>query len=305
MRLKWTYEACKEAALNFKTRGEFDKAHSGAYAAAVRKKWLKDICAHMTPVGDKYRRCVYAYEFIDNSAYVGLTKNIIDRHKQHMSEGKGYDTSVKKHMVKTGLTPQLRRLTDYISYDQAAKEEGNWVNEYKKNGWNILNQRPTGSLSLRKSIYTKDNCKKILLKSKFVHEVNSQHPNLLHRCKIHGWHKGLIARLTTKKNRNGYWTKERCASITRRYSCVVEFKKKQHLVYRIAANKGWLRDLTSHMRSTRREVGYWTKDRCLQESVKHKNRTALQKHVKSAYDSALKNGWLDLLYPKPNSYQSL
>ena len=43
----WTKEKCLEAALKFSYRKEFQKNESGAYCAALKHGWLKEICKHM------------------------------------------------------------------------------------------------------------------------------------------------------------------------------------------------------------------------------------------------------------------
>ena len=43
----WTYEECKSHALQCSTRSEFITKHPGAYASAIKNKWLDDICQHM------------------------------------------------------------------------------------------------------------------------------------------------------------------------------------------------------------------------------------------------------------------
>lgn len=48
---KWTLERCQEAALKYKTRGDFQNNSLGAYAAASKNNWMDQICGHMV-----YRR---------------------------------------------------------------------------------------------------------------------------------------------------------------------------------------------------------------------------------------------------------
>jgi len=43
----WTYEKCKEEALKYKHKTEFQKNSSGAYNSAYKNKWLNKICSHM------------------------------------------------------------------------------------------------------------------------------------------------------------------------------------------------------------------------------------------------------------------
>lgn len=49
----WTFGKCKEAALKYNTRTEFQKKSSGAYTASIRYYNLDDICSHMKKRGDK------------------------------------------------------------------------------------------------------------------------------------------------------------------------------------------------------------------------------------------------------------
>lgn len=78
---KWSKEKCQNIALKYKHRKEFQTKHKNAYSAARYNGWLDEICEHMIPRGDKYRRCIYSYEFDDNCVYVGLT-NDLERRKR-------------------------------------------------------------------------------------------------------------------------------------------------------------------------------------------------------------------------------
>lgn len=43
----WTYERCKDEALKYTTRSEFQKTNGGCYEKARKCCWLDDICVHM------------------------------------------------------------------------------------------------------------------------------------------------------------------------------------------------------------------------------------------------------------------
>ena len=43
----------------------------------------------------------------------------------------------------------------------------------------------------------------------------------------------------------------------------------------------------------RKPIGYWTKERCKEETLKYNTRSEFQKGSESAYQAARKNGWLD------------
>lgn len=133
---------CYEEALKYATRIEFSKNSYRHYKVAYRKKWLDEICFHMKPLGNLYKRCVYVYEFSDKSVYIGLTFNLEKRDNQHLNK----KTPVHNHMEKTHTHPIRRILSEYIDAIEAKQLEINTIIEYRNNGWNILNKSKGGEL---------------------------------------------------------------------------------------------------------------------------------------------------------------
>jgi len=106
--LYWTKERCQEEALNYEYRNDFRKNSKGAYSSAHKNGWLNDICSHMKNIGNRFKRCVYVYEFSDNYVYIGLTFNINKRNIQHINAGPVY-----KH-IQINRDYKLQILTEYI-----------------------------------------------------------------------------------------------------------------------------------------------------------------------------------------------
>ena len=155
----WTKEKCKEEALKYKSKTDFKKYSLGAFSSAYKKhKCLDEICSHMPNVGNKYKRCIYVYEFSDNFAYIGLTFNLEQRKVIHLKQG-----SVYKHIQKNN-TYIIRQLTDYINVEEAQKLENVFLSNYKKNGWSILNKVKTGSIGGNTKKWFKEKCKDEALK---------------------------------------------------------------------------------------------------------------------------------------------
>lgn len=298
MKLIWTYEACKEVALKFKTKKEFSKTYGGAYASAKKNKWLNDICGHMIPLGNMFYRCIYAYEFTDNSAYIGLTYNIEERNAAHIKSGRKSDSAVRNYMLKTGLTPKLVQLTCYIPYHKAVKEETNWANKYKTNGWILLNRKQTGIVGLRNSKYTKKECKDILLKYKFKGDLQRDHPTLLNYCRNHKWYQSLIKKLKLKKKKHNYWTKEKCFEVSKSFSNIGDFRDKFPSAYATMCQNGWRKDLIGILAGARNPHGYWSKDNCNKAADKTKSRTEFRLMNVTAYEISRTNKWLDEFFPK-------
>jgi len=290
MRTKWTLETCKALALEHSTKIAFLKAHKAAYSYAYRHEWLDSICAHMTPVGDKFNRCIYAYEFPDKVAYIGLTGNLIARHRQHLSKAPSNNSAVREHLLLTNSNPKLVQLTEYIHYVDAAKREGEHASGYISSGWTLLNKGRTGSLGASNIVYTKEKCKEIIDQCRTWTDLYKISPRAVQVCKENGWFTDELEALPREKKPNGYWTKQRCMEVAASFTDLQEFLKTQATVYRAAIKNGWLPEVTGHMKQKKR--GYWTKELCYQTSLKHENISSFQKHDLAAYKFAYKEGWI-------------
>lgn len=109
--------------------------------------------SHMKPLGDRKHRMIYAYEFPDNSVYVGLTYDLEKREEGHKSKP---NSAVRKHIEATGLTPIRKTLTEFVPVEEARFLEGYYVEKYKSEGWNILNVVATGGIGGKQLVQVKD-----------------------------------------------------------------------------------------------------------------------------------------------------
>lgn len=111
----------------------------------------------------------------------------------------------------------------------------------------------------------------------------------------------------------GYWTLERCLEEARKYDRPVDFSKQSASAYATAQRNGWLDECKAHMNLTRKPLGYWTLERCMDDAAKYKTRSEWQKLSVSGYDAAKRKGWLDQCcdhmdpeaHGKPNGYWTL
>ena len=136
-------ESIIEEARQYTTKIELRRKNYNLFGAIRRRKLEDRAFAHMEPVGNKHNRMIYAYEFADNTVYVGLTFNYEKRHYGHMQSD---NSPVVRHMKATGLTPVHKQLTDYVPLKEAQRLEGEYVEQYKSRGWNILNTAKAGGV---------------------------------------------------------------------------------------------------------------------------------------------------------------
>lgn len=174
-------------ALQYQNRKDFKKDYPSYYNWVCNHKLQDEIFKHMKIAGNHYKRCVYVYEFNDNFCYVGLTYNLSERNIAHKCEIK---SEVYKHSIKMNeKIPEPKQLTDYVDKVEASKLETFYYNEYKNNGWKMLNIAKTGSLGGNKpdSIYTKEYCKYVALEYKTKREFELNHKYLYNKIRTHKW----------------------------------------------------------------------------------------------------------------------
>jgi hypothetical protein len=99
-------------------------------------------------------RIVYAYTFPkQNLAYIGLTGNEKKRAASHKSLKAQKTTAVSRYIRETGLEPEYKIVsaTDknpsgWVDENTAKDLECKYMEQYKANGWNLLNLAKCGSL---------------------------------------------------------------------------------------------------------------------------------------------------------------
>lgn len=175
----WTKEKCHNESLKYNTKIDFQKYSPVAYKTSIKNKWIDDICKHMIRLGNRKHKCIYSYEFSDNSVYIGLTYHIIKRMNDHKND---INSSVFKHIEKTNISPTFKQLTDYVNVDIAVKLEGEYVQKYKDDGWNILNKAKTGSIGGVPIKWTKEKCLEEALKYNSKKELRKENKTVYNTC---------------------------------------------------------------------------------------------------------------------------
>jgi len=144
--IKWTKERCREEALKYDTRGDFQKYANTAYAKAHRNKWLDDICSHMhhtkKPAGywtkERCHEEALKYktkgDFQENSntAYTKAHRNKwlddVCAHMINIRKPNGYWSKEKCHEVSLQFMTK-NEFRDSASNVYAAALRGGWIDE--------------------------------------------------------------------------------------------------------------------------------------------------------------------------------
>ena len=240
-----TKEKCQELALNCKSRSEFHTKYYAAHKYATKNNWLNEICSHMIQFND-YKRCIYAYEFSDNSVYIGLTYDLTNRHYRHINSNKD-NSSVYNHIKETNLIPELKQLTDYLEINDARLKEGYYVKKYKKEQWKILNKAKTGSLGGITILWTKEKCQEAALKCKTKTEFYKKYSSASSSALSNGWIDEICSHMENKTKPKGYWNYENCLNEAIKQRTRRNFRVYSSGAFHSSEKNNWLDKIYSYM----------------------------------------------------------
>jgi hypothetical protein len=239
----YTDDEILNAGKQYDNPAEFIKSEPKLYYIAVDRKLLDKIQYKVGYIGNQVKRLVYAYEFSDNSAYVGLTYNDKKRSSEHGKNGK---TSVSKHMRKTGTTPTKKIISNgYIDADEASILEEKVRLEYQSKGWNILNEKKGGGLGGNNIKWTEDELRSNAKSCNSREELKDKFSNgFITAAKKLGIYEDITKDMPYKLN---YYDKSIAENIAKGYQMIKEFKSEHPSLYVIVCRNKWNKDIFKHM----------------------------------------------------------
>ena len=233
---KWTYDKCREIAKKYTSKKDFSNGNRGAYRAASKYGWLEELTKDYETLGNKYKRCIYVFEFSDKSVYVGLTYDPKKRFWQHHHER---NSKVYAKINESNEEPVFKIITDFLSYEVAGEKECETINSYKKDGWKILNERKGGSLGGLSSLkWDKEKCLEEAKKYKNVTSLYRNNNSCYMFAKKNGFLDelfDLLGRVSHKK-----WTYDDALKEAKKYEYLSEFIDKSGGCFQVSLRNGWL-----------------------------------------------------------------
>ena len=295
----WTKEKCQEEALKYETRSEFYRCSSSAYQWCWRNECLDEVCDHMSGVRDnELPRCIYAHMFPDRSIYIGLTCDVGRREENRSNDE---NDAVTKYKLETGYESDHILLTDYIDEKEAQEKEKIYIEQYRKEGWNILNRNSGGGLGGGAYLWDEETSKEEALKYETRGEFSTNSGGAYQWC----WRNGkleefcshmpgknvIMDRFSGLRKVWLYWTKERCKEEALKYKYRKKFQLGSGSAYYRARVEGWLDEVCDHM-EIGRNINRTIKD-CAVVAMKYNSRSAFQKGDANVYQCARRRNWLD------------
>ena len=232
----WNKTKCKREAQKYMSKKEFSKKCSGAYQFASRHGFLDDICKHMKLLGNYNRRKIYAFEFADNTAYVGLSYNPEERKKQHL---RNKESAVFIHLSMTQSPYVFKVLSsNWLNKDDAAAEEKAVILQYKNSGWTLLNRAKGGSLGCASELkYKKEQIIAVAQKYDKRWDFQKEEKGMYLFALKHGWLDEVCSHM--KKKVSPDYSEDGMATIVKDYPTMAMLHKGNEYAYRIIKKNNW------------------------------------------------------------------
>ena len=279
----YSKEYCQSVALLYKTRTDFFNGSRREYCASQRHGWLNEVCAHMMPKANWYRRKIYAFTFSDGYAYVGLSHDPHKRYSQHLSES---NSPVFRHIKETGASYEFKELTDWLDVDVAGEIEECFIQEYSE-GWVMLNTKPGGSLGGKKdTFYTHERLVKKISEFESFTEFRKKAPRYYAYLVREHLVDEYCYKLKRGQAKPKYWTIERSKIIAEQCSSRMELAEKYPGAYKVLWSAGILDECIPKAVTFPKEVHMTRMAEC-------NSRSELYYKYQSTYNWALRNGMLD------------
>jgi predicted GIY-YIG superfamily endonuclease len=223
-------EIVSQTAREYATKKEFHDAEPSMYEYAQRHGIIDEICSHMDKLGNwKYRK-LYIFEFEDNYAYIGLTYNITRRKYDHFHKK---NSAVYKHLQENpNVKFKFKVVSDWLSMDEAGKQEDSLIEKYREEGWIMLNRKKGGGLGSAKSlVHTKEECHAAALKYKHRVDFHFGDMALYSYAYEHGWLEDICSHMIPCTNPKLYWTDERLRAAVKECKYKVRLQEKYPSAY--------------------------------------------------------------------------
>lgn len=294
--VKWSYEVCRDKALQFDTLAKFEKAFPSAYTISKRNGWIDDFdwlsraCYTYKSIIDN----VYAYFFTEfHTVYVGRTIDPSARNVGHTTSEKSvvfrFAAENKVHI------PKMVILESGLTLIQGLEKEDYYRQKYCNEGWDVLNTAKTGIKSgslgaLGSGKWNYDACYKEAKKYKLLKDFRKKSSSAYSAACRYGW-KNDYTWLKAFCHERGYWDYDRCYEEAKKYKTRKQFQVGSVSAYCKALNEKWLDDYI-WFETICHKSGYWNYDRCYEEAKKYTALCGFIKNSATAYRVSRENDWL-------------
>jgi len=289
MRTSWTKDMVLAEARKYRTRKEWRSISPRSYNAGKKNGWYGEATVHMSRLGSRHWRRIYQITVRGTKlAYVGLSYNIEDRFRQHLKT-KRFLQIAKTHGTKS---IEVRALTDYLPVEDAARMEKQLIEEYGKQGYQLLNRAVGGGTGGNDIRWTRRQVRAEAIKYQTKQDWRDKSRQSYEAAYKKGWLDEMTSHMP---NYRGYFSIEEIIADARNYKTKTEWKKASPRHSRQAKEIGCYEEATSHMKRPPKATK-WTKEALIADARKYKTKKGWSAANRSAYSTAHRIGCFDSAY---------
>lgn len=237
-----TFEEAVERVKHYKDRSALWKNDHRMYYFLEKNNWLNKIPNLISKTDEKSKiHFVYVYEFPEyNTAYVGRTINIKQRHNQHLNK----DCSISKFLKSKNIPFDYLKMPKILESNLTSKEsqtsECDYIELYKEKGWTLLNKAKGGSVGSLSRKWTKNVCMELSKQFKTKKEFREAYRNAYFAAMEHKW-LNEFTWLEKAKIKEKY-TYEHCYNVAKKYKKFSDFRKNDSKIWDFSYVRNWLKD---------------------------------------------------------------
>ena len=287
------YNHCYDAAKLCKTKSEFQKRFHGAFNSAVKNGWIKD---YTWFVCDRHKPLKWTKELILQEAkkYTTLA-DFRTKSKGAYNASRYYKMLDSFDWLKRGknvFTDECYTIYRYYFRDLNTVYIGITIKPKRRNyehhnGGPVFNFSKENNIEIPEMEILKTGLKQeeaTYEEGTLVSEYKNMQFNVLNKGKT-GLHSSSIGACANHK-----WAKYTVFEESKKYTTIKDFRKNCRAAHEKAYKENWLPEMT-WLKKTRRENGYWTKERYMEEARKYKTSVDFYNNSGSAYQVGWRNGW--------------
>jgi len=305
----WTIEKCHEEALKFTSTKDFRINSSAAYAAALKKKCINEICSHMAPSSKPKGYWKNKLKCHEEALKYSLRSKFQEKSPGAYQAAKkqGWLDEICCHMIITSSNSQ--RLIYVVFFSQS--------NIYYIGLTSDLERRKQEHRYAKNS-FGENKCSSVYSHYKTTGEIPVFYPltemmpaklAALEEKKTIEKFKRLGRKLLNKNNggalgsyHRSKWTKDNCHQEALKYNSRAEFLRQAPSAHFAGKKNHWLDEICGHMhesesrqlsRLNARPFLYWSKENCQEAALRCSSRSEFRKKYSGAVGAATKNGWYD------------
>jgi hypothetical protein len=218
-------------------KNDFRSKFPLSYKAARERGWYDEVTEPLINIIDDRTRLIYAYEFPDNSVYVGLTVNEKRRKSGHLNTD-DIDSPVAQHIMDTGLEPIYKVIVKDLTPKEAQESEGCVEEKYKSEGWKVLNRYKTGSLGACRRFWSEQSIYDAAKPFKTSSEFKKGNYAAYQAAQKYGYLKDITSKMIPVNTT--IWDYEKSKELAKNYKTRSQFKSANFQAWRNSLQNGWL-----------------------------------------------------------------